>query len=52
VADEYATIKADLAERYRHDREAYTDAKGPFIERVLAQARHVGTLDRSASGPA
>ena len=36
LASEYARLKLELAERYRHDREAYTDAKAPFIRRVLA----------------
>lgn len=35
VADEYATLKQELACRFEFDREAYTDAKLPFIERVL-----------------
>jgi GrpB-like predicted nucleotidyltransferase (UPF0157 family) len=34
VADEYAALKRNLAERYRDDREAYTTAKSAFIERV------------------
>jgi GrpB-like predicted nucleotidyltransferase (UPF0157 family) len=34
VAREYAVLKRDLARRHRFDREAYTDAKGPFIMRV------------------
>jgi GrpB-like predicted nucleotidyltransferase (UPF0157 family) len=38
VAAEYARLKRELAERYRFDREAYTDAKGPFVERVVAMA--------------
>jgi GrpB-like predicted nucleotidyltransferase (UPF0157 family) len=38
VAAEYALLKGRLGEQYRTDREAYTDAKGPFIERVLADA--------------
>lgn len=32
---EYQTLKQSLAQTYRTDREAYTAAKGPFIERVL-----------------
>jgi GrpB-like predicted nucleotidyltransferase (UPF0157 family) len=36
VATEYAALKRTLAEKYRLDREAYTDAKGPFIARVLS----------------
>lgn len=39
VAAEYAALKRELAERHRLDREAYTDAKGPFVERVLELAR-------------
>jgi GrpB-like predicted nucleotidyltransferase (UPF0157 family) len=39
LAAEYAALKTALARRFRHDREAYTDAKGPFVARVLALAR-------------
>jgi GrpB-like predicted nucleotidyltransferase (UPF0157 family) len=39
LAAEYAALKIALARRFRHDREAYTDAKGPFVARVLALAR-------------
>jgi GrpB-like predicted nucleotidyltransferase (UPF0157 family) len=35
VAHEYAELKERLAETYRFERESYTEAKGPFIERVL-----------------
>jgi GrpB-like predicted nucleotidyltransferase (UPF0157 family) len=38
VAAEYADLKIKLAERNRGDRTAYTDAKGPFIWSVIAQA--------------
>jgi GrpB-like predicted nucleotidyltransferase (UPF0157 family) len=38
VAAEYAQLKRELAERYAFDREAYTDAKGPFVRRVLDRA--------------
>jgi GrpB-like predicted nucleotidyltransferase (UPF0157 family) len=37
---EYAALKRDLGERYRNDRDAYTQAKSSFIERVLVQARN------------
>jgi GrpB-like predicted nucleotidyltransferase (UPF0157 family) len=40
VAAEYAAVKSQLAVTFRHDREGYTHAKGPFIERVLAMAQH------------
>jgi GrpB-like predicted nucleotidyltransferase (UPF0157 family) len=39
VAAEYAALKAELADRFRTDREAYTDAKAPFVARVLGVAR-------------
>lgn len=38
VADEYAVLKHDLAQRFADDREAYTEAKAEFIRRVLANA--------------
>lgn len=39
LADEYAELKASLAQKYELDRDAYTEAKSPFIERVLARLR-------------
>lgn len=43
LAARYAALKLDLARRFRRDREAYTDAKGPFIEEALrlGEARKV-----------
>jgi len=38
IAAEYSDLKRRLAEAYRFDREAYTDAKGPFIARMTALA--------------
>jgi GrpB-like predicted nucleotidyltransferase (UPF0157 family)/GNAT superfamily N-acetyltransferase len=38
LADEYVALKRALAARYPEDREAYTEAKAPFIERVEHQA--------------
>ena len=38
VALEYAALKRRLAEAHRHDREEYTNAKAPFVQRVLAEA--------------
>jgi GrpB-like predicted nucleotidyltransferase (UPF0157 family) len=35
VAAEYAALKYQLAERYRTDREAYTDAKSEFVRAVV-----------------
>ena len=38
VAARYADLKRGLAERYRDDRPAYTEAKGPFIWATMAEA--------------
>jgi GrpB-like predicted nucleotidyltransferase (UPF0157 family) len=35
----YAALKNGLAERFRDDREAYTDAKSPFIQEILRKAQ-------------
>jgi len=39
TAMEYAKLKMDLAEKYRHDREGYTNAKTDFINRITEIAR-------------
>ena len=33
-----ARVKGELAVRFKHDREAYTEAKSPFIRAVLGGA--------------
>ena len=38
LAQSYALLKAELAARFEHDREAYTDAKSEFVASVLAVA--------------
>ena len=38
VAQEYAALKRQLADRFRVDPAAYGDAKGPFIRRVAERA--------------
>ena len=38
VAGEYEALKRRLAREHRLDREAYTQAKGPFITRVTGIA--------------
>ncbi len=38
VAAEYGALKQRLADQHRLDREAYTDAKEPFVRRVLRSA--------------
>lgn len=35
MANDYAALKYRLADTYRHDRERYTEEKGPFIEKAL-----------------
>jgi GrpB-like predicted nucleotidyltransferase (UPF0157 family) len=42
IAAEYAALKTRLARQYRDDREAYTQAKGPFITRVTRAALEAG----------
>lgn len=37
VAAEYAELKQRLAAQYEFDREAYTDAKAPFVQRITQQ---------------
>ena len=39
TARKYARFKRDLAARFRHDREAYTEAKTHFVETVVGCAR-------------
>ena len=39
---EYEALKRSLARRYRTDREAYTEAKSPFIRHVLAAGPGAG----------
>ena len=36
VATEYANLKRELSANYKNDREAYTESKWPFIQRVLS----------------
>lgn len=38
IASQYAVLKFQLAQQYREDREAYTDAKQPYIWSVVALA--------------
>jgi len=34
ISKEYETLKLELADRYKYDREAYTDSKTDFIEKI------------------
>jgi GrpB-like predicted nucleotidyltransferase (UPF0157 family) len=38
LAKQYGDLKLELASRFKHDREAYTDAKSEFVAYVLALA--------------
>ena len=46
LAGEYAALKAQLAARFRNDREAYTEGKTPFVRRVLGEIEPACTLAR------
>lgn len=48
---EYRNLKLALAARYRHDREGYTDAKAPFIHRVLERLARGGAAGAHGSMP-
>jgi len=39
VAKEYETLKLELAEKYPNDREAYTDSKTEWIEKIINLTR-------------
>jgi GrpB-like predicted nucleotidyltransferase (UPF0157 family) len=43
VAAAYVKLKRDLAQRFRNDRERYTEAKTDFIRRILLSSP--GTVD-------
>ncbi|MBK6336923.1 MAG: GrpB family protein [Betaproteobacteria bacterium] len=49
LAAEYATLKVRLARQHPRDREAYTDAKAPFVRRVVAEALPPGAGDPAES---
>jgi GrpB-like predicted nucleotidyltransferase (UPF0157 family) len=38
-AARYAKVKRELAELFKSDREAYTEAKGEFIQQILKQVK-------------
>lgn len=39
LAKEYERLKIDLAKKFEHDRDAYTDAKSQFVRAVTEEAR-------------
>ncbi len=39
AADQYGRLKKELAERYRHDRDGYTEAKSDFIRKYTSLAK-------------
>ena len=40
VAEEYEALKISLAEKFKYDREAYTNAKSEFIKRITEIAKN------------
>lgn len=38
IAKEYESLKLNLWKRYEHDRDGYTEAKGPFVNKTTALA--------------
>jgi GrpB-like predicted nucleotidyltransferase (UPF0157 family) len=46
----YAALKQALAATHRHDRDAYTAAKGPFIAQVLGRCAASDSLPMPSSG--
>jgi GrpB-like predicted nucleotidyltransferase (UPF0157 family) len=51
VAARYAELKRRLAAEFEHDREAYTDGKGEFVERIVAEAASGSGRAASAGRP-
>lgn len=51
LAAEYGALKTHLAQRHPDDREAYTDGKGPFIDRVLAAVLPIADDEPRAGSP-
>jgi GrpB protein len=45
VAAAYAKLKTDLAQRFRNDRERYTEAKTDFIRRILVSSPQPATCN-------
>ena len=39
TADEYERLKKDLVEKYKYNRDAYTEGKGEFVRRITAIAK-------------
>ena len=39
-AEEYGKLKMDLQKRFKHNRDAYTEAKGEFIRACVKEARN------------
>lgn len=46
LRDRYQALKLELAQRFAHDKAAYTEAKGPFIRDAIAALRG---MERRAS---
>jgi GrpB-like predicted nucleotidyltransferase (UPF0157 family) len=51
LAAAYATLKRELAARFRDDRDSYAEGKSPFITSVLIRERTSGPRTRSTRRP-
>jgi GrpB-like predicted nucleotidyltransferase (UPF0157 family) len=49
LRDSYAALKEDLAARFPRDREAYIEAKGPFVKAILEATSRVTRTTTRAS---
>ncbi len=50
AAQEYGALKERLAEQFGDDREAYSEAKTEFVQRVLTEARHFSSAHLRPEG--
>jgi len=51
LGSQYEELKRTLAAQYRNDREAYTNAKAPFVQRVLRSAHNESVQVRGGGMP-
>ena len=49
-AQEYAQLKIELQKRFKHNRDAYTEAKGDFIRQCVKEARQTAACQANRFG--
>ncbi len=49
AADEYETLKEQLADHFQYDRQTYTKKKEPFIQKIIAKAKNNDFLKKPFS---